>query len=244
MSGIVKGVDVSYWSSKGPISRSTWRKFAADGVSVAVVGAHHGKTTNTNAQESLFNARLEGFITASYFALVPDGSGTWHADQAAKACGDEWDLLSFVAVDCEVDGITTDQIREAVDYIERSGLRAVIYTARWWWAGRFGNPTLFKDLPLWNAYWDKDPDFDFERAPYGGWTIDSVIGTQYTGSTKMHGITVDLDAFRADFVAGGPPPQVDWDHLLRRIREEMPSLLNQDLFDRLHRKSGHQTKGV
>ena len=51
------------------------------------------------------------------------------------------------------------------------------------------NSTQFVGLPLWNAYYDGDPDED--GLPYGGWEHSAI--EQYQGTTDLCGQSVDLN---------------------------------------------------
>ena len=198
------------------IEAADWSKFqgahtSADmlslrdaGIELVIIGSWHGDahSVNPHCKEDLRLARAAGRYTATYTVLdSPQGTTAAGAVQKARqVCGDEWEHLSFVAVDCEVDGITIPEIATALAEVERMAQRPIIYTAHWWWVGHFGNPDNFKDVPLWNAYYDQDPDFDFARLPYGGWTIDDVVGEQYTGTTTFAGVEMDRNSFLKDFV--------------------------------------------
>jgi hypothetical protein len=75
------------------------------------------------------------------------------------------------------------------DIVAEAGGRAGIYTGRWWWVPNTGDSRWLMHLPLWNAWFDGDPDTD--GLPYGGWT-DSLI-EQYQGTTVVCGQSVDLN---------------------------------------------------
>ncbi len=81
---------------------------------------------------------------------------------------------------------------------------AGIYTGRWWWVPNMANSTLFADLPLWNSWYDNDPDES--GLPYGGWQHSAV--EQYAGTTMLGGVSVDLDFDTTlDQVEGQEPGQ-------------------------------------
>jgi len=70
-----------------------------------------------------------------------------------------------------------------------AGLPVGIYTARWWWPSNMADSPRFGDLPLWNSWYDGDPDTD--GLPYGGWAESAV--EQYEGTTDVAGQSVDLN---------------------------------------------------
>ena len=193
---LIPGLDISIY--QGLVPEATWRCFYQDGQRVAIVGAAHPKP-NPYAAGNFANAERAGFRHfATYAALYPGVPGRGTIQVAKAMCGGYWPRLSFVAVDCETDGITKGQIHEAVGEVQGEGKRPVIYTARWWWRDHFGNPTDFKALPLWNAYYDSDPDIDFATAPYGGWA--GVMGEQYAGTVTLCGVGVDKNSFDEAFI--------------------------------------------
>ena len=128
-----------------------------------------------------------------------------------------WKHLKFVAVDVEVDGIAATEVLKALQEIERLGRTAVVYTSwnSWNTMIRPRNSTLIatKGYRLWNASWDNDPDIDFSRLPFGGWTRESVIGEQWSGGTIKCGQSVDQNTFEEyvllpnDFVVTPPTPE-------------------------------------
>lgn len=190
------------------IHESTFQQFKVAGYAVhvqnvwtVIAGRWHSTPV---AVPNLRDAIAAGVTPAAYCAVVTDGA--WSVDQARAAVGDLWPQLSFLALDIEVDGTTTAAIREAVERTQQLGQRPVIYTAHWFWHGRLGNPGGFTDVPLWNAYYDDDPDMDFGRLPYGGWTTDQVVGEQYSRTKHLFGVEVDLNWFADWFFPSAPPP--------------------------------------
>lgn len=211
----LKGVDISLYSKGGPVSEEEWTAIREAGYGVAVVGSHHGRDSNPYAAESLRNARQSGLITATYVAINGSRPVGEHIDIGREMCGDEWQYLSFCAVDVEIDGVTVDQVRDAVDRVVELGARPVIYTARWWWAGHFHDPSDLADVPLWTADYDGDDTLDLPL-PYGGWSAESVIGKQYAEGTLLAGVRVDLNVFREEFVFDiRPELDIIWDRLDR-----------------------------
>lgn len=70
-----------------------------------------------------------------------------------------------------------------------NGRQAGIYTAKWWWPDHMGDNTDFSFLPLWNSWYDNDPDED--GLPYGGWEHSAV--EQYADTQYVGGQSVDLN---------------------------------------------------
>lgn len=113
--------------------------------------------------------------------------------------------ISRVWIDSEVDadpstnGFTLDYtptstsrvqvIHKCVDLVEGSGLEAGIYTGSWWWPSGTNRSTAFSHLPLWNSYYDQDPDID--GLPYGGWTTAAI--EQYSSTYNICGRKRDVN---------------------------------------------------
>jgi hypothetical protein len=76
-----------------------------------------------------------------------------------------------------------------VDELLGAGLEAGIYSGRWWWVPNMANSARFGGLPLWNSWYDGDPDED--GLPYGGWEHSAI--EQYQGTSDLCGQSVDLN---------------------------------------------------
>lgn len=186
------------WSTYQPAhTRANMRKLKAAGIELIIPGAWHGGSANPKCRNDLKLARAEGMYTGTY-AIVTD-NGKFSIDKAHQVCGPEWEHLSFCAVDMELDGGSVAQVKAAIDRVIELGQRPIIYTAHWFWHGRFGNPTDFKHIPLWNAYYDQAPDIDYASQPYGGWKMANVVGEQYIGTHTFQGLEMDRNTFRSDF---------------------------------------------
>lgn len=222
MSDFIQGVDVSVY--QGAILEGSWQALYDAHQRVAVVGAAHPRP-NTYCLGNLERANRVGFIIASYAVVYPGVPSAATIETAKRMCGSFWSELSFVAIDCETDGITESQIFGMEEALRRENQRPILYTAHWFWHGRFGNSQAFRHLPLWNAYYDQEPDIDFAKAPYGGWTLEDVVGEQYAGTTQLAGVTVDRNSFRADFVQPAPPPAAPEDVPTEALEGDMTAII-------------------
>jgi len=200
----IGGVDVSVY--QGDISQAQWDLLYLKGQRVAVVGAAHPRR-NPYCRTNLERAKRSGFILATYAVVWPGMTGEFVIDTAKDVCGSFWGELAFVGVDCEVDGIAS-AVRPAVERVKALKQRPVIYTGRWWWVDHNGNSSALKDVPLWSASYDNDPDIDFQKAPYGGWTLEKLMGEQYAGTVVLEGQTVDRNSFRKQFVEVADMPDI------------------------------------
>ncbi|KKN84441.1 hypothetical protein LCGC14_0289030 [marine sediment metagenome] len=145
---------------------------------------------------SLRTAQEAGLSIAGYISLNDVYGGAYHIDSGrAGVPNDLWDALDFVAVDVELRGIAIPNILQAIDWVEELGKRAVLYTSYNAWRNYVipGNSSAVSDrgTPLWNAIWDKHPDFDYPTLRYGGWQDDQVFMEQWSGGTHICGQFVD-----------------------------------------------------
>jgi len=193
IAGMIDGVDVSVYG--GRITQQQWE---GTGRRVAVVGAWHGLSGNPYAEDNLRDARAAGKITATYIAISPSRDARSQVDLGKQYVGSEWDNLNFVAVDIEIDGNTVQHAIDAMQRVRELGQRPIIYTAGWFWRGHMGNPCIPGGALLWNAYYDYDPDVDYDG--YGCFTL---VGEQYIGTTDLNGISVDENVFDETFILAG-----------------------------------------
>lgn len=188
---LTKAVDVSLWS--GAVSHGTWTHIKQLGYRLAIVGSWHGIHANTHAIDQFNEASNLGLHTATYVVLN-DHKAHYSMDKARELCGDYYKDLKFVALDIEVDGLTTNTIEDAINIIKVDGLKPIIYTGKWFWKGHLGNPKDFKDIPLWPSIYDGKLDLSFPiNKRFGGWT--KLFGKQYAGSATRLGIKADLSVF-------------------------------------------------
>lgn len=83
-------------------------------------------------------------------------------------------------------------IHEALAACESLGVRAGIYTAKWYWDKWHPGVTDFGDVPLWAAQYGPKPSLD-QFKPFGGWT--KAAGIQWTSEP------IDQNVFNGAFVS-------------------------------------------
>lgn len=192
---VTEAVDVSWLGdSNRVIGEDVWKQIPQP---LAIVGLHHGVTPNYSAAGSLYGARAAGKKVAGYIALTPGKTGAEHVAIGRTTAGGEWPWLRFVAIDCEVDGITVQQIKDAMAAVAAAGGRPIIYTAYWWWYSHFGNKRDFWNVPLWDANYDGR--HVLEPVGYGG--FGKVVGHQYAGTGLLDTIHPDFNVFDTAWLA-------------------------------------------
>lgn len=197
--GISHGIDISRFT--GPVYYKDWMK-VRNRFDIAVVGSWHGTMINKSAALSLDDAAAAGYDLGTYIVLN-HMDGRESVEKGLNACGNQVHNLKFVALDIELDeaqGIELKNISTALEYLKSLSISACIYTGRWFWDGHLGNPKWFKNIPLWDSYYDGKPKLELVRS-YGGWTKEQLIGKQYYG-TKHHeniGFSCDLSVFKRDW---------------------------------------------
>lgn len=223
----MKGLDVSF----SRISKEWAVRRVTEGYRVFVAclwtGGYKSKPGIVAvAEANLRDARDAGMITAGYLNTNPWFDAAVSLNEAKIAAGAEWDRLGIVFNDVEIPGVTEVQIKSHCEAITGAGKRPAIYSASWFWSGKLGNPKWdwLRAYKVWNAYYDGDPDIDFNKAPWGPWTSADVIGEQY-GGTDIEGVTIDWNVFDEAFFT--PQPEEDdmptLDEIRAVIREEIDS---------------------
>lgn len=186
------GIDTSYDSVTLPEARRLREK----GIQVALQCLWTGIEQPPPRVTNLRNYIGAGMIVMGYVSL-PTGAtgGINHFYSAKSGVPDEiWNKLVRVVADVELPGITTTAIRDLVDTTSFHKKGKTIYTSYSKWR-EIGNPTGFSDCDLMNAFWDNDPDKDFDRFPYGDFRSEKVISEQYTGGQDVFGVYADRNVW-------------------------------------------------
>jgi len=226
---VARGIDISRWAGEPTVE--DFQKIRQQGHRFVIVGGWGGVKPNPHAQVQLSRARSAGLLTAGYcylnFAAALDGRR--QVREALAAFGTEADSLGFLAIDVETSAANqlspglrratpeasaqqgaAVRIAEAVQQVEQSGLRPVIYTKKDDWQRVTGDTQQFKNLPLWHPKTIAGDDLNQPplASPdntFGGWTRR--LGKQYDLDTMLQHppIRVDLDVFDLSaFSASGP----------------------------------------
>ena len=184
-------VDMSKWG--GPLSDTEAQCLTNAGVRLIITGTGHPSGAGVWARQQAESwLRNGGETLDAYIYLYMAGQPTTQVNAALGTLqGLPVRMWWLDAEDTESPHLTAQQRADFLEScLQALGSRtAGIYTGRWWWRPNMGNSTAFAHLPLWNSYYDGDPDTD--GLPYGGW-VESAI-EQYQGTTDFCGQSVDLN---------------------------------------------------
>ncbi len=191
---MLNAVDMSTYG--GEFTATEARCMADAGVKLVVAGSGHpnslGRWTEQQAGAALdANMVLDGYRWLNLNEpIVPQ------MDNAFASFGQHLASVRMFWIDAEDTSMpgmgpaeVLDAIGDAVDYCLQRDVAHGLYTGRWWWVPQTANSDIFSHLPLWNAYYDGDPDED--GLPYGGWEHSAI--EQYQGTTDLCGQSVDYN---------------------------------------------------
>jgi lysozyme len=196
----LRGIDVSKW--QGAIN---WTQVANDGISFAIARASYGSTgVDPWYAENHAGAEAAGIAFGAYHYANPDKTP---ADAVAEADhfvdSAELQGSNLVPVlDLEsTGGLGPRKLRAwARAWLgrveERLGVKASIYTSRYFWRDRMGNSQWFSNNGhrLWIAHWGvEQPKLPAQNWAGRGWTL-----WQHSSQGRVAGIDgpVDLDRYR------------------------------------------------
>lgn len=173
----------------------------------------------TTAEGNLRQAREAGLIPCGYINTNPWFPSGVSIAEAKKNAGAEWAHLPVVFNDIEITGVTEAHCKAHTDAVVAEGKRTAIYSAKWFW-DTLGNPQWpwLKQHGVWVADYDGDPNIATSRL-FGPWTLADVVGKQYTNTTDIGGVSVDINEFRDNFFqAPGQAPEEDDMPKMRFVR--------------------------
>lgn len=143
-------------------------------------------------------AHDRGLSAGGYVWLYAGSGGAIQVDMAldtAARAGIAFGPTNPLWLDCEDYTDNTYPslavIRAAVARCGQMSIPCGIYTGGWWWKPRTGNSTEFSHLPLWSSNYVNRPGL--VEPGYGGWTLETLAGTQWQGSP------IDRSTFKAGY---------------------------------------------
>lgn len=191
---MLNAVDMSRYGGRLTHAEATCMVDA--GIKLAIIGTGHANSLGRWTEQQAGMALDVDMVLDGYRWLNLNEPIVPQMDNAFASLGQHLASMRMFWIDCE--DTTTgamspaeiiDAIGDAVEYCERAEVAHGIYSGQWWWRPKTNNSEAFSHLPLWNAYYDGDPDED--GLPYGGW-IHSAI-EQYQGTTDLCRQSVDLN---------------------------------------------------
>ena len=189
------------------IDRATFRQFYQQGfrgfIQCLWLGGYGTPPADNDAirevaAPNLEAAAAEGFMIGGYINASPWYAAEVSLTEAKSNAAEMWPLLSFVPVAVEIEGLMPEHIWNHYYYIQAQVPKTAIYTSKGFWKS-LGNPTSFSNEPLWDANYNGVAAVS--PVDYGGWT--QAVGHQYTGTTDMFGVQVDMSYFEDTFFNAG-----------------------------------------
>lgn len=191
---MLNAVDMSTYGGEFTATEAQCMKDA--GVKLIIAGTGHKKSLGKWSEQQAGVALDSGRVLDGYRWLNLNSPVHPQMQNAFESMGKHLASIRMWWIDCEdttMPGMGPMQvvkaIQEAVEFCEEADVRHGIYSGKWWWVPQTGNSEKFSHLPLWNAYFDGDPDED--GMPYGGWEHSAI--EQYKGTTMVCGQSVDLN---------------------------------------------------
>lgn len=171
----VLAVDISKWAAEITDAEvACWQK---DGFSHVVLGTQNHRVAKQQLEEVLEG----GMSVDAYIYLYWDDNWTERITRDLEFLKDYPIGRYWLDVEDKPDGMSIAQMEAKI----REGLNACgdqpcgIYTASWWWVPHMRNSEAFKNVPLWHAYYDKDPSLaTWDTQKFGGWELP--WGKQWT----------------------------------------------------------------
>lgn len=154
-----------------------------------------------------FNA--VGIIPCAYLSVTTAHRGVRNVELGYDGLPDDVKgMLVHVACDVEWPGVDYNiSIAPCSNAIVARGYPRLYYTSYNAWKNMIGDPAPPNGTLLWNAFWDNDSDFDFERFPYGQGRF-VLIGEQYTGGENVEGVFADRNLFTSKYFHSAVPEPV------------------------------------
>lgn len=211
------GIDTSY----DHVTLDEARRLFNAGVRVAFQCLWTGIERPDPCVNNLHSYKAAGLITCGYLSVSPGRSGLQHVIEGydnlpvdIKAPG----YLRYVAVDVELPNLSfVEHVLQALGAMQGRGFEPLVYTSYNAWKNLLGDPTPPAGTLLWNAFWDNDADFDFERYPYGHDQF-VLVGEQFTGGEDVEGVFADRSLFLAPyFEEPVVPPEPELEYTVRDL---------------------------
>jgi len=201
------GVDVSRYQSS-----LDWTAARGDGIRFMFARASLGLIPDARYAGHIAGAEAAGVIGGAYHYLWPGVDPVKAVDLFLDRVGKTDGRL--LALDVEHRGEWSEaRTLEAVDawvraYRARTAHPLIIYTGKWYWSGRMGDPVGVRYGPLWDSHYvatsDNAPYRElYAKVPpwwwdpgYGAWPQATFLQFTSRGLVKGYGSRLDVDAYR------------------------------------------------
>jgi hypothetical protein len=183
---------MSNWG--GDLTDTEAQCFKANDVELVIPGTQNAAQYQQQRDVAISNGlRVQAYV----YLLWP--KALIQTQRAISLMGKDEEIL-WLDVEDDTSGMTQGQIvsvlEDCVEACEQAHVRCGIYASQNTWTTLTGDSQDFSDLPLWNAFYDNDPDLDFARFPYGGWTAPLL--EQYGNTQVFCGQSVDLNVINEE----------------------------------------------
>lgn len=195
-------IDISQYS--GDVSIEGFRKAKEAGCSRVIVALNNLSLAVRQAKNAqAAGLEVEAYIYYYFAQSMPERTRACLAAIAGLGIKRVWMDAEDEKHDLKP-SVLASKLRYVQGLIEAAGYSTGIYTAAWWW-NKWMDGQDFTDLPLWDAYWDKDADID--TPTYGGWKQAEM--SQHTNDTTYAGIWCDINSYRSTEPVPIRPPSTN-----------------------------------
>lgn len=227
-----RGLDVSY----STLTAAWVARRVSEGVELIIQDVWTGGYLNNAALKAIAESNLRairegGCIPAIYTNAAPWRPTQLWFDESVKNAGAELAHVQLVVIDLEIaegnNYINPDDVRTFIELWEGIGKTVWTYSGDWYagfWKTIVGERAVDFGKPYWYAKYDGVASLGKPTHPLG-----PIAGKQY-GWTDIEGVTVDLNVFDMDQVAGAAvpqPQQEDWFDMA--TKEELTAIIRREL---------------
>ena len=187
-------LDISNWT--GPITPQQAECWKADGIELVIVGLQYPSQPNNGGfPPGVAHLQIPVLLGAGiqvqvYVYLYAGANAAATVNYSLDKVASLIPVGTLVWVDVEDNGLTSQDVWDAITVVRALGYREGIYTGKWFWDGYFGRTSEFSHLPLWAAHYDLIANLSIP--PFGGWAAPVI--KQFKGTTEFCGVgSVDLN---------------------------------------------------
>lgn len=185
-------VDMSNWG--GDLTDVEAQCFLANGYVLAIPGTQDAAQYQQQVATAVRNGlRVQAYVYLNW------GRALQQVQRAISLMSKDVEIL-WLDVEDDTSGLSPAGIvvvlQQCVRACDIANILCGIYASRNTWTTLTGDYQGMNDLPLWNAYYDNDPDIDFASNPYGGWTAPLI--EQFGNTQDVCGQSVDVNVINEE----------------------------------------------